>query len=143
MAAERLRLGLTILAVAWATLCITSMLAVGEGLRQGVIRAAQSGNGNLIYLTGGMATMSNGTFYQGQALKIHSEDAEVVAALPGVKRALSTARWDERLSVGDRSSWGEPYAVRQDYQAMIGLELLPGGRWFNPLDVVKDVKLLY
>ena len=50
MAAERLRLSLTILAVAWATLCITSMLAVGEGLRQGVTRAAQSGNGNLIYL---------------------------------------------------------------------------------------------
>ena len=142
MAAERLRLGLTILAVAWATLCITSMLAIGEGLRQGVIRAAQSGNGNLIYLTGGMATMSNGTFHQGQALKIHSEDAEVISALPGVKLALSSAQWDERLSVGDRTSWGEPYAVRQDYQAMTGLDLLPGGRWFNPLDVHQRRKVI-
>ncbi|MCP4949733.1 MAG: ABC transporter permease, partial [Aestuariibacter sp.] len=45
MAAEKLRLGLTILAVAWATLCIAAMLAVGEGIRQGVLRTAQDGNG--------------------------------------------------------------------------------------------------
>ena len=70
MAAEKLRLGLTILAVAWATLCIAAMLAVGEGIRQGVLKTAQNGNGNLIYLTGGMATVDHGAFHQGKFLTL-------------------------------------------------------------------------
>ena len=32
--------------------------------------------------------------------------------------------------------------MSQDYQAMTGLELLPGGRWFNPLDVGQRRKVI-
>lgn len=53
MLAEKQRLLLTVLAVAWGTLCISMMLASGEGLRQGLSRASQSGNGQLIYITPG------------------------------------------------------------------------------------------
>ena len=78
MSAEKLRLGLTILAVAWATLCISAMLSVGEGIRQGVLKTAQNGNGNLIYLSGGMATVDYGSFHQGKPLTLTVEDTKVV-----------------------------------------------------------------
>ncbi|HDY3938861.1 TPA: ABC transporter permease, partial [Vibrio cholerae] len=42
MAAEKLRLSLTILAVAWSTLCIAGLLAVGEGIRSGIVRTIQN-----------------------------------------------------------------------------------------------------
>lgn len=142
MAAEKLRLGLTILAVAWATLCITAMLAVGEGIRQGVLKTAQNGNGNLIYLTGGMATVDHGAFHQGKFLTLKMDDSEIVRALPDVKSVAPTAKWKERITVGDRSSWQEPLAVTSEFQSMTNLVPMAGGRWLNPLDQKETRKVV-
>ncbi|MFH4732565.1 ABC transporter permease [Vibrio diabolicus] len=142
MAAEKLRLGLTILAVAWATLCITAMLAVGEGIRQGVLKTAQNGNGNLIYLTGGMATVDHGAFHQGKFLTLKMDDSEIVRALPDVKSVAPTAKWKERITVGDRSSWQEPLAVTSEFQSMTNLVSMAGGRWLNPLDQKETRKVV-
>ncbi|MBE4167565.1 ABC transporter permease [Vibrio parahaemolyticus] len=142
MAAEKLRLGLTILAVAWATLCIAAMLAVGEGIRQGVLKTAQNGNGNLIYLTGGMATVDHGAFHQGKFLTLKMDDSEVVRALPDVKSVAPTAKWKERITVGDRSSWQEPLAVTREFQSMTNLVPMAGGRWLNPLDQKETRKVV-
>ncbi|HCG8200003.1 TPA: ABC transporter permease [Vibrio parahaemolyticus] len=142
MAAEKLRLGLTILAVAWATLCIAAMLAVGEGIRQGVLKNAQNGNGNLIYLTGGMATVDHGAFHQGKFLTLKMDDSEVVRALPDVKSVAPTAKWKERITVGDRSSWQEPLAVTSEFQSMTNLVPMAGGRWLNPLDQKETRKVV-
>ncbi len=142
MAAEKLRLGLTILAVAWATLCIAAMLAVGEGIRQGVLKTAQNGNGNLIYLTGGMATVDHGAFHQGKFLTLKMDDSEVVRALPDVKSVAPTAKWKERINVGDRSSWQEPLAVTSEFQSMTNLVPMAGGRWLNPLDQKETRKVV-
>ncbi|HHK8518256.1 TPA: ABC transporter permease [Vibrio parahaemolyticus] len=142
MAAEKLRLGLTILAVAWATICIAAMLAVGEGIRQGVLKTAQNGNGNLIYLTGGMATVDHGAFHQGKFLTLKMDDSEVVRALPDVKNVAPTAKWKERITVGDRSSWQEPLAVTSEFQSMTNLVPMAGGRWLNPLDQKETRKVV-
>lgn len=142
MAAEKLRLGLTILAVAWATLCIAAMLAVGEGIRQGVLKTAQNGNGNLIYLTGGMATVDHGAFHQGKFLTLKMDDSEVVRALPDVKSVAPTAKWKERITVGDGSSWQEPLAVTSEFQSMTNLVPMAGGRWLNPLDQKETRKVV-
>ncbi|HIF5670995.1 TPA: ABC transporter permease [Vibrio parahaemolyticus] len=142
MAAEKLRLVLTILAVAWATLCIAAMLAVGEGIRQGVLKTAQNGNGNLIYLTGGMATVDHGAFHQGKFLTLKMDDSEVVRALPDVKSVAPTAKWKERITVGDRSSWQEPLAVTSEFQSMTNLVPMAGGRWLNPLDQKETRKVV-
>ncbi|HHF2856016.1 TPA: ABC transporter permease [Vibrio diabolicus] len=142
MAADKLRLGLTILAVAWATLCIAAMLAVGEGIRQGVLKTAQNGNGNLIYLTGGMATVDHGAFHQGKFLTLKMDDSEVVRALPDVKSVAPTAKWKERITVGDRNSWQEPLAVTSEFQSMTNLVPMAGGRWLNPLDQKETRKVV-
>ncbi|RZV21363.1 ABC transporter permease [Vibrio alginolyticus] len=142
MAAEKLRLGLTILAVAWATLCIAAMLAVGEGIRQGVLKTAQNGNGNLIYLTGGMAIVDHGAFHQGKFLTLKMDDSEIVRALPDVKSVAPTAKWKERITVGDRSSWQEPLAVTSEFQSMTNLVPMAGGRWLNPLDQKETRKVV-
>ncbi|UPS13395.1 ABC transporter permease [Vibrio alginolyticus] len=142
MAAEKLRLGLTILAVAWATLCIAAMLAVGEGIRLGVLKTAQNGNGNLIYLTGGMATVDHGAFHQGKFLTLKMDDSEVVRALPDVKSVAPTAKWKERITVGDRNSWQEPLAVTSEFQSMTNLVPMAGGRWLNPLDQKETRKVV-
>ncbi|WP_154171772.1 ABC transporter permease [Vibrio metoecus] len=142
MAAEKLRLSLTILAVAWSTLCIAGLLAVGEGLRSGIVRTIQNGNGNLIHVSGGYATQTHGRFHEGQALSLTEQDSQVLAALPMVKHALPSAEWLELLTFEDKQSWMMPYAVKSEYKAMNKLHLLAGGRWFNPLDESQQRKVV-
>ncbi|SGZ08688.1 ABC transporter permease [Moritella viscosa] len=142
MAAEKLRLSLTILAVAWATLCIAIMLASGEGLRQGLIRSSESGNGKLIYLTGGYATKNVGNFYIGKQLKLKSEDLNVIKVLPGVKNVQPSAKWDERVTFENRRTWQTPLGVYPRYQTMTGLKIRAGGRWFNPMDMKEQRKVI-
>lgn len=142
MAAEKLRLSLTILAVAWSTLCIAGLLAVGEGIRSGIVRTIQNGNGNLIHVSGGYATQTHGRFHEGQALSLSEQDSQVLAALPMVKRALPSAEWQELITFADKRSWMMPYAVKSEYQAMNKLRLLPGGRWFNPVDEAQQRKVV-
>ncbi|KQA19932.1 ABC transporter permease [Vibrio metoecus] len=142
MAAEKLRLSLTILAVAWSTLCIAGLLAVGEGLRSGIVRTIQNGNGNLIHVSGGYATQTHGRFHEGQALSLTEQDSQVLGALPMVKHALPSAEWQELLTFEDKQSWMMPYAVKSEYKAMNKLHLLAGGRWFNPLDESQQRKVV-
>ncbi|MGF1719089.1 ABC transporter permease [Vibrio kyushuensis] len=134
MAAEKLRLGLTIVAVTWATLCIAAMLAVGEGILQGVMRTAKNGNGNLIHLSAGRISVDYGAFYEGKLMILKLDDTEVIQALPEVKSVSSTARWTERITHGDRSAWQEPLAVTTEFASMTNLVPMEGGRWLNPFD---------
>lgn len=142
MASEKIRLALTILAVAWATLCIAGMLAVGEGIRLGVMKTAQNGNGNLIYLTGGIATKDFGRFYNGKSLKLKIDDAEVIRALPEVKAVAPTAEWEEDITVGDKRTWRQPLAVVNEFKSMTNLRPLAGSRWFNPIDQQEQRKVV-
>ncbi|NAX17783.1 MULTISPECIES: ABC transporter permease [unclassified Vibrio] len=142
MAAEKLRLLLTILAVAWGTLCIATMLATGEGLRQGLTRSSQSGNGNLLYVTGGYASQTAGRFFEGKALSLQADDVELVRALPFIQRAEVSAQWDKRVSNQDNGTWQRPLAVNPEYQSLTGIEIAKGGRWINPLDNQQQRKVV-
>ncbi|PSW04402.1 ABC transporter permease [Photobacterium lipolyticum] len=142
MAAEKLRLGLTILAIVWATVSIASMLAIGEGLRQGLIRTTSNGNGNLIMLTGGYATQDYGNFSKGKQLKLKSEDADVLRALPAVEQAEPSATWDASVRNEDNGTWQQPLAVYPQYKDLTGLAVAAGGRWFNPLDMKEQRKVI-
>lgn len=142
MAAEKLRLCLTILAIVWSTMCISTMLATGEGLRQGLIRSTTSGNGDLIYVTGGTASITQGRFFQGKAFDLHLSDRENLATLPDVKRVSTSALWDQPVTKGDRFAYTEVLAVENNYKAINDLTLEPGGRWFNPTDTSEQRKVV-
>ena len=132
--AERVSLLLTILAVAWSALSISMVLAVGEGLRQGVIRVATGGNRNLIYLTAGHATQNHGNIVAGDAMKLTLDDLKLIHSLPAVTSAEATGVWQQDVRYKEHSAWQYPFAVNPSYAKLMGLQLQPGGRWLNQLD---------
>ncbi len=134
MAAEKVRLGLTILAVAWATLAIATMLATGEGLRLGLMRTSESGSGDLIIVNGGMASVNNGVFRKGEWLKLDISDVTALQALPSVKTALPVANWNESVTHNKQGTWQQPLGVTESYQKLMGFKIMAGGRWFNQFD---------
>jgi putative ABC transport system permease protein len=138
MASEKIRFALTVLAVAWATLCISTMLATGEGLRAGLSKSAEQGSGKLILVTGGNASVNNGTFHVGQTLKLNMGDVAAVKSLPSVKMAIPTASWDVPVMHGNNSTWQTPLAVPPAYQKLMGFHVLSGGRWINNLDMTQS-----
>ncbi|WP_019613858.1 ABC transporter permease [Psychromonas ossibalaenae] len=142
MAAEKLHLGLTILAIAWATVSIASMLAVGEGLRQGLIRTTSNGNGDLIILTGGFATLDYGNFSKGKQLNLKPDDVDVLRALPSLAQVEPSAVWASSVTFKDNGTWQQPLAVYPQYKELTGLQVTAGGRWFNPLDIKEQRKVI-
>ncbi|WP_318505589.1 ABC transporter permease [Photobacterium leiognathi] len=141
MSAEKLRLSLTILAIVWSTVCISTMLAAGEGLRQGLIRSSTSGNGNLIYVSSGVASINHGNFYKGKSLDLTMEDQKLIQALPTVKMVSATGIWEEDAHYKDRQAFMFPLAVENNYKKLNDLTLMPGSRWFNPLDTKEQRKV--
>ncbi|KJF80792.1 ABC transporter permease [Photobacterium angustum] len=141
MSAEKLRLSLTILAIVWSTVCISTMLAAGEGLRQGLIRSSTSGNGNLIYVSTGVASINYGNFYKGKSLDLATEDQKLIKALPTVKMVSATATWEESAHYKDRQAFMFPLAVENNYKKLNDLTLTAGSRWFNPLDTKEQRKV--
>ncbi|TFH92551.1 ABC transporter permease [Vibrio ouci] len=142
MTAEKLRLSLVILSVAWATVCISSMLAIGEGIRQGVMRTAKSGAGNLIYVAGGIATVDYGTFYPGKSLTLKVEDIKVIKALPDVKNVAPTATWEDPITANGRVYWLSALAISNDFASIVDLPELETGRWLSRLDHEKQRKVV-
>ncbi|WP_108649616.1 ABC transporter permease [Dongshaea marina] len=59
LSAEKMRLALTIIAIAWATTSITFMLAVGEGLRVSIEQSSNKGSDNLIVIYSGTSSKSS------------------------------------------------------------------------------------
>ncbi|PSV27858.1 ABC transporter permease [Photobacterium sp. GB-56] len=141
MSAEKLRLSLTFLAIVWSTVCISTMLAAGEGLRQGLIRSSTSGNGNLIYVSTGVASINYGNFYKGKSLDLAIEDQKLIKALPTVKMVSATATWEESAHYKDRQAFMFPLAVENNYKKLNDLTLMAGSRWFNPLDTKEQRKV--
>ncbi|KJG01008.1 ABC transporter permease [Photobacterium angustum] len=141
MSAEKLRLSLTILAIVWSTVCISTMLAAGEGLRQGLIRSSTSGNGNLIYVSTGVTSINYGNFYKGKSLDLAIEDQKLIKALPTVKMVSATATWEESAHYKDRQAFMFPLAVENNYKKLNDLTLTAGSRWFNPLDTKEQRKV--
>src|SRR5687767_5879224 len=83
--AERTRVGLTIFAIAWGTLSISLMLAVGENFRHSFSQKMQEvGQGLLIVAPGVSAKAYHGLPPQG--VKFTQQDVQAIASLPGINR---------------------------------------------------------
>lgn len=118
------------------------MLAIGEGLRQGLIRTTSNGNGNLIMLTGGFATQDYGNYSKGKQLKLKPDDVDVLRALPAIEQVEPSTTWDASVRYEDNGTWQQPLAVYPQYKDLTGLDIASGGRWFNPLDMKEQRKVM-
>lgn len=136
MLTNRTRLVLTILAVAWGTFSIASMLAVGEGLRLtfgGVIDNA--GTGALI-ATGYQSTQA----FRGQAngikITLNKDDYDRIRSAFAEKASVAgEAEWSVIIYNGKKTRRGPPVlAVTPNYAKIHGINLTPGSRFINVED---------
>lgn len=136
MFTHRTRLILTVLAVAWGTFSIASMLAVGEGLRLTFDQVVNKAGEAALIVSGNQSTEA----FRGQAngikVTLNQDDLDRLSSAMS-DRALVTGNymWDVKLLNGKNTLRYNPVTVvGQQYDIIYGLSLLPGGRFINAED---------
>lgn len=136
MFSHRTRLILTVLAIAWGTFSITTMLAVGEGLRMTFGNVVKNSGDGALIVSGRQSTEP----YRGQAAGIKvifgKEDlVRLQEAFQNRAEIAGEAQWTVSLFRKGKSKLNTPViAVDPNYRSIHGVSLLPRGRFINALD---------
>jgi len=136
--AERTRVLLTILAIAWGTASITIMLALGEGLRVTFGRANRGIGEGILIVWPGQTSKAFGGLPEGQPVPLTPQDLEAArAAIPELALASGENRTWRTQRVGDNWRTGIIRGAEPDYGPMRNVIPAPGGRFINHLDMVR------
>ncbi len=133
---ERTRIALTVLAIAWGTASITTMLALGEGLR---ITFARSGKGmgeGIVVIWPGQTSMPYKGLPEGQPVRLTSDDLRALRqAIPEIDAMSGEHRTWLTMRRGDTFRSGRVHGVEPEYGPMRNIIIEPGGRFIDPIDV--------
>lgn len=134
--AERTRVLLTILAIAWGTASITVMLALGEGLRTVFGRSMRGmGEGILIVWPGQTSKAYQGV-PEGQGLPLDQDDLrQFKAAIPEIAAISGEYTTWRQIKQGKKLRTGRIAGVDPEYGPMRNIFPQPGGRFLDPIDI--------
>lgn len=135
MFTNRTRLVLTILAVAWGTFSIASMLAVGEGLRLTFGSVVNNAGTGALIVSGHQSTES----FRGQAsgiqVVLNQEDLNRLRlAMDNTASVAGEAEWSITIYNGKKSRRGVVKPVSPNYAKIHGINLMTGSRFINAED---------
>lgn len=133
--AEKTRMILTILALAWGTASIASILAIGEGLRLGFGKAMAGEGKAILVIRGGQTTKA----YQGNAakqpVKLTLQDLTLIKkAFPEITHISAEYQSQYPMQNGKKTRSGSVLAVDPDYGYMRNIIPQPNGRFINAID---------
>lgn len=143
MLAEKTRLFLTILAIAWGTLSVSTMLAVGEGLRMTFSHAMEGvGKGLLIVYPDHSSLTYNGSG-KGKAVYLTEKDLQDIQHnVPNATIVSAEYSFNLSVSKDKNHSYAAPYAVFPIYSAIRSITPA-AGRFINPLDIQNSSRVVF
>jgi len=136
---EKVRMILTILAVAWGTFAITSMLAIGQGLRINFVQAVANSGKNLLTVEAGTTSKA----YQGLAANtaIHLTKQDLKNIQRAVKNVIAITpvyNAGNTIQYQDKTAHTSILAVEPNYSAIHEIHTQPGGRFISPFDILHE-----
>ena len=137
--AQRRRIFLTILAIAWGTASIAGMLAVGEGIRVAFGRGITSGGKALIYIYPGVVSKDsvgdNLGLVRGSNIFLNKNDiTNIKKNLPELSLVMGGYQFPAAISYNSKYSYSVNQAVTPDYAKFRGINVAKSGRWLSYLD---------
>jgi putative ABC transport system permease protein len=136
--AERGRVGLVALGVAWGTLSLTLLVAFGRGLEEGTIQTVETFGVNLLRVGGGATSRSFEGLSAGRWTRLQVEDEGLLAAgLPEARTvALEYSRGSEFVvRFGDKKTSAPLSGTGPEFRDLRGMRPQAGGRFVNERDV--------
>lgn len=133
--AEKTRIILTILAIAWGTFAIASMLAIGEGLRVNFANTMANAGNNLLTITGGVTTKNYLGIHKNQKINLTKKDLQIIAHLPNVVSADPQYNFTAVLKYKDNTIRANLQAVSAKFAQIHRINVGDYERFITPEDV--------
>ncbi|MBN2689576.1 MAG: ABC transporter permease [Gammaproteobacteria bacterium] len=133
---------LTILAIAWATFAISTMLAIGEGLRLNFAKTVANSGNNLLTFKGGHTSIVYLGLPAGRKIYLTKSDYARIANLPNIKHMTPVYSVFAKMRYGDKNLNKEALLVNEQYAKIHNIDLLPGGRFISKLDLLQKRRVI-
>lgn len=143
IASQRIRLVLAILSVAWGTASIAFMLSIGEGLRLSFMQQASGGGKLTLAVQPGITTKDYRGTPKSTPVRFRIEDARQLSTLPGVIDVTPTIGFSASSRRGKRVAYSSPVATTPAYKTVSSINVKPGGRFINNLDIKENKKVAF
>ncbi|MGD9109233.1 MAG: ABC transporter permease, partial [Gammaproteobacteria bacterium] len=137
MRLEKTRIILTILAIAWGTFAISTMLAVGEGLRITFAKAVAGAGRNLLVVTGGQTSKTYRGLPANRIIKLNKQDIKAVKkSVPNVALISLAYGVGKTMQYHDQSISTFIKGVEPKYNVIHIIDTKPDGRFISKLDII-------
>jgi putative ABC transport system permease protein len=132
---EKTRLILTILAITWGSFTITSMLAVGEGLRMTFIKAVENAGQNILTVQGGTTSKNFKGIRANQPIRLTFKDMKSIRSLPNIKRISPNYTFSSTLQYGTQKVRQNVQAVNAKFAKIHQIPIQENGRFLSSIDI--------
>lgn len=132
---EKTRMVLTILAIAWGTFAIASMLSIGEGLRTALSAAVANSGDNLLLVFGESTAKPYKGFAADTQINLRKTDYDAIASLPNIKFISPVYDLKQPIRYLDTIESNPTQAVNANYASIHQITVKPPGRFINEADL--------
>lgn len=134
--ADRRRMRLVVVALAWGTLGLTVLLGFGNGMDDAMRGVLRRSGDSLLRISDGATSLPFGGVPAGRPVPVTAEDARALRRVEGVSRVSVEYAMRVRVRVDGRDGASTPVrGVDDGFAAVRGLTVRPGGRFVSPIDV--------
>jgi putative ABC transport system permease protein len=133
--AEKTRTILTILAIAWGTFAIASMLAVGEGLRLTFAQTVANTGKNLLVLEGGKTLKTYHGAHPNIRIRLNKKDLDTISTLPNINTISPQYDLTAIIKYQDQEQAVEIQATQSSFARIHQIDIAPNGRFINYNDL--------
>ncbi len=139
--AQKLRMGLTVLAITWGTISITLLMAFSVGLETQMNKSNRGLGNRIVIVWGGQTTLPYQGLPQGRQISFRTESGiiELIKSrVSGIERiAGEFLRWGQTIEYGRKQVNKLVCGAYPEYEIMRAHYAKAGGRFIN----VKDMEL--
>lgn len=145
--AQKLRMGLTILAITWGTISITLLMAFSVGLDQQFSKARQGLGDGIVIVWGGQTSLPYQGLPQGRSIRFRTESGIIdliKSRVVGVDMVAGEfLRWGQTLEYGGKQINKLVCGTYPEYEVMRAHYAKAGGRFINKKDMDLKRRVVY
>lgn len=142
---QKLRMSLTIAAIAWGTISITLLMAFSVGLDHQMKKALSGLGKRIVIVWGGQTTKVFQGLPQGRRIHLHPEDIDLLKArIPEIEDASGEyLRWGRTLEYGKKQINKLVAGVYPEFGEMRSHYAKMGGRFINKIDFDSKKRVIF
>jgi len=136
---------MTLFGIVWGTVSIVVLLAFGVGVQKSLSRSMHGMGESIAILWPGRTSMPWKGFNRDRYIRLEEEDAELLRREVREIRSISPeyAKWNAPLRHGEQVNKPNIAGIIPEYAEMRNIQVQPGGRWINDLDVKGRKRVIF